>query len=117
MGLDLKLYPKAPYRFKDWVLGVDVLRMWKDDGLVEFIYESSLRKPLPPGIDFECFGEEGLIKEKDDSYGDPLTYITSNEFVKIYNDNKKEIELAHDNKAILAFMNALDNYAIILYFC
>ena len=120
MGLDLTIFPlSGPQEVGSTSVFVsDKLRFDRDyevfGQLIKIDDKEPVIKthPLPPQMWVHVYGEEGLRRTREDSYGSELTFV--------YAQQLKRLKLPQDvssyNKAIKAFIDALpDDIPFILW--
>lgn len=114
MGLDLAVCPVKYADHLEWWLGFERLSFHRDYDLFEQIDSNGRQEPdepiekvcnpqpLPEGVEFEWYGDEGVRKETQDPYGSDLTFVRAFEFHKV------DVSKSHPwNKCIIDFLKSL----------
>lgn len=117
MGLDLKVIASHFRERRGELLSTAMLRFDRDAVLFSQLTPDAtpcLVHPLPAGLSVGCYEDAGLTYERVDRTGEPLTYTTPAEVLRL----RVPDDLAAWNKAILAFLTTLPPESlIVLYWC
>lgn len=115
MGVDLKALATHFRERRGEFLPTAILRFDRDEGLFAQLARDAvpcLVHPLPADLKVGCYEDTGLTYQTVDRNGDPLTFTTSADLLRI----RVPGDIAEWNRVILAFLTALPPDArIILY--
>lgn len=112
MGIDLRLIIVRD-RHREWWLERNTLDLDRDYALHHRIKEAETPKQLPQNVTLSVYDEErGLCTTKDDSYGEPLTWIESKAFGSV----PIVTEYSNWNRAVITFLKMLPrDIAVVLW--